>query len=301
MILQTLPLARCHLPLCGLLWLCLGSAAASAAPMGGATVKDAITLQRIQHAVTAEDAVAAFSPDGTQAAFVTWHGDLKRNTNVYELRLVDLRPPLGKPPRVVLTRRFPGERRDQQASPIKQLRFTQDGKAVTFLGLDPVGLAQAYRLDLGSGEQTQLTRHSTSVRTFAVGPDGKLLAFSAVLQPDDGSAQRLEEDGVFMWDTEVFPTQSKFTLISPVLSRLDNWNSVRQTFLLQGQTQRLIFTNQHLVMLIGDFQKRLYLKTQLTDALITDDSAQSGIDVLPECRSSVHHLKPPLSFYRKTI
>ena len=78
---------------------------ASAAQVRGATVEDAIAMVRIQHGVTPEDDVAAFSPDGSQAAFVTWRGDLARNTNVYELRLVDLRSPLGViPPHIVLTR-----------------------------------------------------------------------------------------------------------------------------------------------------------------------------------------------------
>ncbi len=265
---------------------------ASAAPGRGATVQDAIAMVRIQHGVTPEDDVAAFSPDGSQAAFVTWRGDLARNTNLYELRLVDLRPPLGvRPPRIVLTREFPGERRDQQASPIKQLRFVQGGKAIAYLGLDGAGVAQAYRLDLATGTETQLTRHPSAIRTFTVGPDGKLLAFSAVVHQDDGSAQRMEEDGVFMWDTDVFPTQSKFTLISPVLSRLDGWNAIRQYFLVDGGRNRLIFDTR---------QSRPALPLDLKDEKVAAAPTQSLVDdsslpfaVLPASPDGRHLLLYP--------
>jgi dipeptidyl aminopeptidase/acylaminoacyl peptidase len=263
-----------------------------AAQARGATVQDSIAMVRIQHGVTPEDEVAAFSPDGTQAAFVTWRGDLARNTNLYELRLLDLRPPLGvRPAKTVLAREFPGERRDQQASPIKQLRFVQGGKAIAYLGLDGAGIAQAYLLDLATGNETQLTRHSSAIRTFTVGPGGKLLAFSAVLNPEDGSAQRMEDDGVFMWDTEVFPTQSKFTLISPVLSRLSGWNAVRQYFLVEGGRNRLIFDTR---------QSRPALPLDLKDEKVAAAPTQSLVDdsslpfaVLPASPDGRHLLLYP--------
>lgn len=265
---------------------------ASASQARGATVQDSIAMVRIQHGVTPEDNVAAFSPDGSQAAFVTWRGDLARNTNIYELRLLDLRPPLGvRPARIVLTREFPGERRDQQASPIKQLRFVQGGKAISYLGLDSAGIAQAYLLDLSTGTETQLTRHASAIRTFTVGPDGKLLAFSAVVHPEDGSAQRMEDDGVFMWDTEVFPTQSKFTLISPVLSRLDGWNAIRQYFLVEGGRDRLIFDTR---------QSRPALPLDLKDEKVAAAPTQSLVDdsslpfaVLPASPDGKHLLLYP--------
>lgn len=265
---------------------------ASAAQARGATVQDAIAMVRIQHGVTPEDEVAAFSPDGSHAAFVTWRGDLARNTNIYELRLIDLRPPLGvRPARIVLAREFPGERRDQQASPIKQLRFVRDGKAIAYLGLDSTGIAQAFLIDLSTGRETQLTRNPTAIRTFTVGPDGKLLAFSAVVYPEDGSAQRMEEDGVFMWDTEVFPTQSKFTLISPVLSRLDGWNAIRQYFLVEGGRNRLIFDTR---------QSRPAQPLDLKDEKVAAAPTQSLVDdsslpfaVLPASPDGKHLLLYP--------
>lgn len=218
------------------------SAAHAARP---ATVEDAIALVRIQYGATPEDEVAAISPDGTQAAFVTWRGDLARNTNVYELRLVSLQGQ-GKPPpaRVLLSRDFPGERRDQTATPIKQLRFVRGGAVITYLGLDQAGIAQAYALDLASGQSTALTRHPTAVRSFTTDADGTLIAYSAVAHPDDGAAARMEDDGVFLWDTQVFPTLSKFGLTSPVISRLDGWHAVRQYFLANGGQPRQFFDSR---------------------------------------------------------
>lgn len=244
--------------------------AAEAAQGAGATVQDAIAMVRIQYGVTPEDDVAAISPDGSRAAFVTWRGDLARNTNLYELRLLDLTPPLGvRPARLLLTRAFPGERRDQQASPIKQVRFARGGEAIAYLGLDDAGIAQAYLLDLATGAQTQLTRHASAIRNFTLGPDGTLLAFSAVVHPEDGTEQRMEDDGVFMWDREVFPTPSNFTLISPALSRLSGWNAIRQYFLADGGRDRLVFDTR---------QSRPAVPLDLKDGKVAGAPTQSLVD-----------------------
>lgn len=211
----------------------------------GATVLDAIGMVRIQYSVTPDDKVAAISPDGASAAFVTWRGDLSRNTNVYELRTVDLRPPLKKQSsRVVLTRSYAGDRIDQTASPIKQLRYVNAGKALAYLGLDAAGVTQAYRVDLATGEQTQLTRHPTSLRTFTVNAHGELIAFSAIVHPDDVAGKRIEEDGVFLWESDVFPIAHKHFAAAPALWRLGKWDAVRQYFLVGDGREQLIFDSR---------------------------------------------------------
>lgn len=210
-----------------------------------ASIEDAIRMVRIQYGVTPVDSVAAISPDGNQAAFVTWRGDLARNTNVYELRLIDLRPPFDvRAAKVVLTRLFPGDRRDQQASPIKQLRFVRGGKALAYLGVDAVGVAQVYELDLANGHERQLTRHPSPVRSFALDSNGKLLAFSAATYPDDQTGRRLEEDGVFLWDQTLFPSQSAYFSSAPILLRMDGWNAVRQYFIAGSGFPRLFFDSR---------------------------------------------------------
>lgn len=260
----------------GLAWCVAGvmlataMAATAANAARPAAVEDAIAMVRIQYGATPEDEVAAISPDGTQAAFVTWRGDLARNTNLYELRLVDLQGQ-GKPhaSRVLLSRDFPGERRDQTATPITQLRFVHGGKAITYLGLDDAGIAQGYLLDLASGQSTALTRHATAVRTFTTDDDGRLIAYSAVAFPQDGSAARMEEDGVFLWDTQVFPTLSKFGLVSPVLSRLDGWHAVRQYFLASGEQPKQFFDSR---------QSRPAQKLDLDDEKVAAAPTQSLAD-----------------------
>jgi dipeptidyl aminopeptidase/acylaminoacyl peptidase len=220
------------------------ASAAESAPRG-ATVQDAIGMLRVQHEVTPDNKVAAISPDGKHAAFVTWRGDLARNTNVYELRVVDLRlPAKQQTPRIVLTRSFPGEHTDQEASPIRQLRYVTDGKALAYVGRDAAGIAQAYRVDLATGEETQLTKHPSSVRSFTVGSDGELLAFSAVDFPEDGVAKRLDEDGVFLWEADVFPTGYKHFSSEGALWRLEKMNGVRQYFLSADGREQLIYDSR---------------------------------------------------------
>ena len=221
-----------------------------AAPAGSgerplATVADAIEMVRIQYDAAADGSVAAISPDGSQAAFVTWRGDLQRNLNLYELRLVDLRAPLKRqPPKIVLTRRFAGDSEDQGASPIKQLRFVQDGRALAFLGRDADGVAQAYLLDLASGQERQLTRHPTAVRGFEVGPDGTLLAYSAVTTEGDEARRRLDEDGVFLWDASVLPdNRYRRYLRALAVSFRTEGGGFRQYF-LAGDEPRLFFDSR---------------------------------------------------------
>lgn len=237
---------RCYWPVL-LLAVLAGAAWAQDAPVVGprvARVADAIGMTRIQDESAADGTVAAISPDGRMAAFVTWHGDLRRNTNVYELRLIRLDAPLGvREARVLLTRDYPGDRIDADASPIRQLSFVREGRSLAYLGLDGKGAAQVYMVDIGTGVERQLTYHPTSVRNFVVGPQGRLLAYSAVAFPRDGAARRIEEDGVFLWDRSLFPDYQPSFPAGAMLTRLGGWNGIRQYF-LAGPHPRLIFDSR---------------------------------------------------------
>ncbi|WJI16111.1 hypothetical protein MWN52_02025 [Pseudoxanthomonas winnipegensis] len=224
---------------------CIVLCARTAAAGRPAQVQDSIAMTRIQYAAGAGDEVAAISPDGAQAAFVTWRGDLARNTNVYQLRLVDLRAPLGvRVPRVLLSRDYIGDRLDQTASPIRQLRFVRGGAAIAYLGLDGNGIAQAYLFDIASGAERQLTHHADPLRAFTLDAGGELIAFSAAHIPDSAGTRRLEEDGVFLWDRDVFPNQSSFSTIMPALMRLGGWNAVRQYFVIRDGAPHLVFDSR---------------------------------------------------------
>lgn len=217
---------------------------ASAANAHVATVPDAIGMTRIQDQSAADGAVAAISTDGIRAAFVTWHGDLRHNTNVYELRLIQLDTPLAlRDARVLLTRDYPGNRLDADASPIKQLSFVHNGSSLAYLGMDKKDVAQVYITDIDTGVERQLTHHPTSVRNFVIGPQGKLLAYSAVAFPQDKAARQIDEDGVFLWDTSLFPDYRPSFPAGAMLSRLAGWNGIRQYF-LAGAHPRLIFDSR---------------------------------------------------------
>lgn len=209
-----------------------------------AMVSDAIGMTRIQDESGADGTVAAISPDGRMAAFVTWRGDLHRNTNIYELRLIRLDAPLTvHESRVLLTRDYPGDRIDADASPIKQLSFVRNGRSLAYLGLDDKRVAQVYVVDIDTGVARQLTHHPTSVRNFAIGPQGDLLAYSAVAFPQDKVARRIDEDGVFLWDTSLFPDYQPSFPAGVMLSRLGGWNGIRQYFLASANP-RLIFDSR---------------------------------------------------------
>ncbi|MGC1550253.1 MAG: hypothetical protein WA777_17170 [Rhodanobacter sp.] len=209
-----------------------------------ATVSDAIGMTRIQDQSATDGTVAAISPDGSIAAFVTWHGDLRRNTNVYELRLIRLDAPLAiRESRVLLTRDYSGDRIDADASPIKQLSFVDHGHSLAYLGMDDKGVAQVYVIDLDTGLDRQLTHHATSVRNFAIGPQDNLLAYSAVAFPQDQAAHRIDEDGVFLWDRSLFPEYQPSFPAGAMLSRLGGWNGIRQYF-LPGANPKLIYDSR---------------------------------------------------------
>jgi len=232
----------------GLAWVlmlvCSAAVSAKDESASTASVVDAIEMTRIQHEAGADGAVAAISPDGTQAAFVTWRGDMARNTNAYELRLLDLRAPLqSRPSKTLLTRLYPGDRHDQQASPIKQLRFVQQGKALAYLGLDGSAVAQAYVVEIATGKERQLTKHPSSVRNFVLDAKGGLLAYSAVAYPQDETSRRVEEHGVFLWDSAMFPDYRASFPAGSILARQGGWKGIRQYF-LAGNSPKLIFDSR---------------------------------------------------------
>lgn len=215
-----------------------------------ATVEDAIAMVRIHHFnnATLDGAAAAISPDGRRAAAVIWQGDLKRNVNVYSLIVFDLEATAsGKaPPRVLLKRDFTGDPNDNFAAPFSSLTFLNDSRTIAFLGREGSETEQVYTVSIESGMLRQWTRHPTAVRSYAFGPDGNLRAFSAVAAPSKGTArERLEHDGVFMWERDVFPTQLPFFVAAPAL-----WNesiNFRQFFLIdtdQGGQPRLFFDSR---------------------------------------------------------
>lgn len=228
-------------------WLLIGALLTgplAAKDLSVATLQDAIGMQRIQYNSAGKlngAPVAAISPDGEKAAVVVWHGDLQRNANVYTLMLLDLRKPLSatRAARPVLTRAFIGDPDDPVASPIQQLTFLGDNRTLTYLGRDADDVAQAFSVDTQTAKVTQLTHHASAVRAFATDAGGRLLAYAA-LSPigHDERAQRLEQDGVFLWDRQQFPIRMNHFSAFPLL-----WKRSGQTrqYFLTGETPEPFF------------------------------------------------------------
>jgi dipeptidyl aminopeptidase/acylaminoacyl peptidase len=207
------------------------------------TVEDAIAMTRLQRSVGLDRAVVAFSPDGSRLAAVVWRGDLARNVNVYTL-LAGAAEEGGGAPAPVLSRDFEGDPTDQAASPITDVSVLGDNRTIAFIGREGARPAQVYTVDTETKQVKQLTHHPTAVRGYVMAPDGRLRAYSAVADdPGDGERlARLEQDGVFMTDPEVFPRYRRFMTSAQAIMG-PRPSQVRQYF-LAGPTPRLIFDSR---------------------------------------------------------
>jgi len=189
------------------LLLSCGALAQNTRDLPVATVEDAVRMVRIQYSVALDGSVAAISPDGKKAAAVAWRGDIARNVNVYTLTVFDIDSPGKHAPNEILSKDFTGDPDDQVASPFSKVVFLADNRTLAYLGRDG-DETQVYTVDTVSKKVNQLTHHSSPVRSFVVDPDGSLRAFAAVAIPEKNERKsRLEGDGVFLWDSKLFPLQ----------------------------------------------------------------------------------------------
>ncbi len=210
------------------------------------SVEDAIAMTRVQQRVAVDGSVVAFSPDGAKLAAVVWRGDLARNVNVYSLLLFETRDLMGGSAHAVTvhSRAFEGDPLDQTASPITDVTFLADGRTIAFIGREGHKPAQVFAVDLASRQVRQLTDHPTAVRSYVVGPDGRLKAYSALLEDPREAIRdaRLAEDGAFISDRDVFPERRHFfTFLIAMPARR---RQVRQYFLSNGVTPKLFFDSQ---------------------------------------------------------
>ena len=187
----------------------LSPEAPNASPKPTVSIRDAIGMVRIPQYV---GPVATFSPDGSRFAAVSWHGDLERNVNVYDL-LVFRSVGSGKEKRFdagqrIATLEFAGDTVDQAAVAIGHLTFLRDNRTVVFLGRQGESPAQVYSVDAETRELRKLTDHPSAVVNYAIGPDGSLRLFSAMTETSEEKARiaRIDSDAVFLSDPTVFPS-----------------------------------------------------------------------------------------------
>ncbi|MEJ1961327.1 MAG: hypothetical protein WDO56_07195 [Gammaproteobacteria bacterium] len=199
-------------------------------------------MNRIQY--VANEPVAAISPDGRKAATVTWRGDIERNVNVYSLQVFNLDERRSTPPVVLLSRDFVGDSIDQLATPISQLTFLSDSRTLAFVGRPQGGPAQVFTVDTVNAEVRQLTQHDAAVRSFVIGADRKLLAFSAAV-PSGAATEllRANEEGIVATDRVQFPFpyQSPFAFVSDGYGQ----RSTREYFVVDSaESPRKIFDSR---------------------------------------------------------
>jgi dipeptidyl aminopeptidase/acylaminoacyl peptidase len=208
-----------------------------------ATVADAITMSRIQFSTAIDGSVAAISPDGSKIAFVTWRGDLKKNTNVFSLMLVSLGPG-HRLVQTLVQREFSGDPVDDRATAISSLSFFNDSSTLAWIGRTDSGSEQVFSIDIGSHKVRQWTHHPTAVRSYAFSASGRLKSFSAALYPRGNKTdQTLSRDGVFLWDKNVFPTQLSYNPAAPLLWRRSI--GTRQYFTVNDDgTERLLYDSR---------------------------------------------------------
>ena len=207
------------------------------------TVEDAVRMVRIQYNVALDGSVAAISPDGKKAAAVTWRGDIARNVNVYTLTVFDIDSSTNRTPSEILSKDFAGDPDDQIASPFSKVVFLADNRTLAYLGRDG-DETQVYTVDTVSKKVNQLTHHPSPVRSFVVDPDGSLRAFAAVAVPEKNERKsRLEGDGVFLWDSKLFPLQFGSFSPMPLLWQTEG-HQIRQYFLNTADGPKLFFDSR---------------------------------------------------------
>lgn len=142
------------------------------------SVGDIVEFKRLvtpdERSVNQENPVFPISPDGRYLAMVTRQGNVASNRNEYALllyrmedirRFVNGRASLPMPqPRELLKFRSSSTYVFEHA--IRDVKWLPDSRHVTFLGEDEDAPTQVYRLDVESGERTQLTRHPSPVLSY---------------------------------------------------------------------------------------------------------------------------------------
>ena len=210
------------------------------------TIEDAISMVRIQDRADRGHTFGVFSPNGRHFAAVTWRGDLQRDTNVYSLIVLDITNDVRqrRSPRVVLTWDFSGDPQDRSASPFRQLTFLGDNRTIAFLGRKENDSEQVYCVDIETAEVRQLTHHATAVRSYAIQPDGTVRVFSAMADSDEKTKRqvKLERDGVFLWDTDLFVPEYQRNRAQAAL--MPGRTSIRQYFFVDKRGPTLIFDSR---------------------------------------------------------
>jgi dipeptidyl aminopeptidase/acylaminoacyl peptidase len=174
------------------------------------SIDDAVRL-RLPGPVGREPA-AVFSPDGKRLAFIAWHGDVERKTNVTELFVIDVGTD-GKSfgtPRRLAAIDLPEDGANVEhtsGTAITKLAFSGDGRKLVFLSRENHKPVQVRAVDVATGRMRWLTNAPDDVTTFALDGKGDVALYETVgASPDDSSTrvERILRDGVFLTDPATY-------------------------------------------------------------------------------------------------
>lgn len=177
------------LSICALgFWVVSGFGPATAQCRSGqrrVTVADSIEMSEIMpadsHSASTPDAPGLFSPDGRRFAVVLSRGELRSNTNVYTLLVYSTRKALSSQKPDASLRMSSTSNRPA----IADLRWLGNGRTLYFLGEQPNSPAQVYSFSAKTGKLDRLTDQPTSVVSFDVSDDGRVLVYEAEPVPVD--------------------------------------------------------------------------------------------------------------------
>lgn len=158
-------------------WLCVSGSAGAAK----VTVDDLMKLRSLMD--------VRIAPDGTQVAYVVSTPSLERNAHEAAVFVVETQG--GEPRRLAEKTRVFAPR-----VPVPRLRWTPDGKSVSFLGL-AADKPQVFVAAVSGGEARAVTTAPEGVTNYEWSPDGKSLAY-LTRDPASAEEQRQRKDNSFV-------------------------------------------------------------------------------------------------------
>jgi len=152
----------------------------------GPSVKDVVEFTRIIQPADGdpESMRSLISPDGARAFIVTRKADVRTDTNVFEILLLDVRPDRLSAARAGAARAVFSvkARRDEDfGNPAIQQVQWADRRTLVFLARVSDAPIQVFRLDVESGRATRMTREGRRIVSFAVSRDLRRVVYSAQL------------------------------------------------------------------------------------------------------------------------
>jgi hypothetical protein len=144
----------------------------------GVTMADVIGMTRVApspDSASWQEGGAVRSPDGKHFAIVLRKGELKNNTNLYSLFVIDKDSIFTESPRKPLISFSSSSNREG----IKNLTWFRDNDTIFFLGEKTGELTELYSIRRSTGELRQLTNHATNVTSYSISSDPEKFAYAA--------------------------------------------------------------------------------------------------------------------------